>query len=37
MKELRWDGHDTGVRFLNTPLYRSRVKSPAGVRGGAQS
>jgi len=26
MRVLRWNGHDTGARFLNAPLYRSELK-----------
>jgi hypothetical protein len=30
MRVLRWNGHDTGARFLNAPLYRSALKVLSG-------
>ncbi len=30
MRVLRWNGHDTGARFLNAPRYRSALKVLSG-------
>jgi hypothetical protein len=30
MRVLRWNGQDTGARFLNAPLYRSELKVLSG-------